>query len=54
MAEIKKKIKEIDQRRKKFIEEIQLPMVKKKTQAQPSTLEIKVFNNVSYYVKIHV
>lgn len=48
MREIKSKIKEINKRYKKFMEEIKLPLVNKRTHVQPSTLEIKFFNNVYY------
>lgn len=54
MTEIKQKLKDIKTRRKKFIEEIQLPLVKKKTHAQPSTLEIKIFNNVTVLFSLHI
>jgi hypothetical protein len=46
MKEIKSKMKEISKRHKKFLEEIQLPLIKKRTHVQPSTVEIKFFNKV--------
>ena len=45
MREIKRKIKMIDERHKKFLDEIKLPVVpEKETHVQPATVE-KYFKN---------
>lgn len=47
MKEIKAKIKAIDKRRKKFMEEIKLPINEEKQGiVQPATVETRIFNNV--------
>ncbi len=54
MKELKRKKKAIDDRYKKFMEEIKIPSSKEMQHPQPATFETKFYNKVLLLIKIFI